>query len=296
MNEELIRELEAERETVEDVDTKPVDTDADDIEEEVETKPEKFEPWKNKPEAKIPEVMPYARFKEINDERTAYKNKMEEYENKLAAIEKEKESLAKIKGPEDINIADYDDVDAYMKDVIEATKRSAIADVERNYQEREMRRVEEAQHAQIMKGFQDNIEEAIKYNPDVAEAVAFIDSYAEAIDPRIAKELLIDENAGDLIYDIVTDQALLNKLFKGDVDDFIRTIHKMSARMEREARRAGGEVKDNNNAPTPIALDKKAQIKKSIPSTVKGNAKSTSKDPDKMSMSEFKEYVKNGYK
>ena len=307
MNEELLRELEAEREIVEDdvetvVDTDTADTDAGeqgDADVVEDAKPAKFEPWKNKPEAKIPESIPYDRFKAINDERTVYKNKLEEYEAKLAAIEKEKESLAKIKGPEDINIADYDDVDKYMKDVIEATKRTAIAEVEKNYQEREQRRVEEARSVEIVKGFQSNVAEATKYNPDIAEAVQFIDSYADNIDPRIARELLIDENAGELIYDIVTDQALLNKLFRGDVDDFIRTMHKMSARIDKEARRAGGAVTataKKDTTPVPTALDKKAAIKKSIPSTIKGDAKTTSKDPDKMSMAEFKEYVRNGYK
>lgn len=308
MNEELLRELEAEREIVEDVQETVVDTDtsgsdtgeSDNAEVVAEdAKPAKFEPWKIKTEAKIPDSIPYDRFKEINDERTAYKNRLEQYEAELAAIKAEKEKLAKIKGPEDINIADYDDVDQYMKDVIEATKRTAIAEVEKNYQEREMRRVEEARATEIVKSFQDNIAEAAKYNPDVEEAARFIDSYADSIDPRIAKELLIDENAGELIYDIVTDQALLNKMFKGDVDDFIRTMHKMSARIDKEARRAGGIVTataKKDTTPVPTALDKKAAIKKSIPSTIKGDARTTTKDPDKMSMAEFKEYVRNGYK
>lgn len=306
MNEELLKELEAEREIVEDEAESAVDAGADEssdagAEENAENadaeKPAKFEPWKHKPESKEPQAIPYERFKQVNDEKKAYQSKLEEYEAKIAAIEAEKEKLDKIKGPEDINIADYDDVDKYMKDVIEATKRTAVAEVEKNYQEREMRRVEEARNAEIVKGFQANIEEATKYNPDIAEAVRFVDQYADNIDPRIAKEFLLDENAGELIYDIVTDQALLNRMFKGDVDDFIRTIHKMSARIDKEARRAGGAVSTKKeDTPVPTALDRKAAIKKSIPSTVKGDAKTTTKDPDKMSLAEFKEYVRNGYK
>ncbi len=250
---------------------------------------EKFEPWKIKNEHKIPDSIPYERFKEINDERKAYQSKLEEYEAKMAAIEAEKEKLAKIKGPEDINIADYDDVDKYMKDVIEATKRTAIAEVEKNYQERELRRVEEAKSAEIVKGFQANIEEATKYNPDIADAVKFIDSYADNIDPRIARELLIDENAGELIYDIVTDQALLNKMFKGDVDDFIRTMHKMSAKMDITARRAGGA-----SIAVPEALTKKPVV--GIPVTAKSSSKAPVKDPAKMSQSEYNAWRDNGGK
>jgi hypothetical protein len=257
----------------------------------VEDKPEKFEPWKIKPESKTPESIPYERFKEINDERKAYQSKLEEYESKIASIESEKEKLDKIKGPEDINIADYDDVDAYMKDVIAATKRAAVADVERNYQEREMRRVEEAKNTEIVTRFQSNIEEASKYNPDILEAVNFLDQYAGSINPRIARELLLDENAGEVIHDIVTDQALLNKLFKGDVDEFIRTIHKMSAMMDKETRRSGGVVSAKVES-VPSALPKKTIT--GIPVTAKSTSKSPTKDPAKMNEKEFAAWRENG--
>lgn len=281
-------------------DSAPVDVDTNT--EVADTAPvaevkEKFEPWKIKAESKTPESIPYERFKEINDERKAYQSKLEEYEAKIAAIESEKQKLAKIKGPEDINIADYDDVDTYMKDVIEATKRTAVAEVERNYQEREMRRVEEAKSAEIVNKFQSNVSEAAKYNPDVENAVKFLDTYAESINPRIARELLIDDNAGDLIHDIVTDQVLLNKLFKGDVDDFIRTIHKMSAKMDITARRAGGAsvaaTKDASIA-VPEALTKKPVV--GIPVTAKSSSKAPVKDPAKMSQSEYNAWRDNGGK
>jgi len=298
MNEETLNELEALRE---EVPTETVDTGANakvetDNDNESDNKPsddkveekEEFKPWKKVAEKKEVDVVPYQRFKEINDERKAYQSKLEEYERELAELKSAKEKIEKIKGPEDINIGDYDDVDSYMKDVIEATKRAAIADVERNYQEREIQRVREAQSAEIVSNFQKNVEESIKYNPEIKEAVSFIDNYADQLDPRIAKELLLDENAGEVIYDIVTNQDLLTKLFKGDTDDVIRLIHKMSAKIDKGSRiESKAEERE-----VPAAL-----VKETLrPKTFKSESKSTTKDPEKMTIAEYRKYVNNGYK
>lgn len=291
MNEETLNELESLREEVptETVDTKvETDNDTESDNKPLESKSEEkeeFKPWKKVPEKKEVDVVPYQRFKEINDERKAYQSKLEEYEKELSELKSAKEKIEKIKGPEDINIGDYDDVDSYMKDVIEATKRAAVADVERNYQEREIQRVREAQSAEIVNNFQKNVEESIKFNPEIKEAVSFIDNYADQLDPRIAKELLLDENAGEVIYDIVTNQDLLTKLFKGDTDDVIRLIHKMSAKIDKGDR-------PMKEIEVPAAL-----VKETLkPKTFKSESKSTSKDPEKMSISEYRKYVNNGYK
>jgi len=171
MNEETLNELEALREEVPVEKEVEVNTDAEN-ETESDSKPkeevkEEFKPWKKSPEKKEVDVVPYHRFKEINDERKTYLSKLEEYEKELSELKSAKEKLEKIKGPEDINIGDYDDVDSYMKDVIEATKRAAVADVERNYQEREMQRIREAKTQEIVSNFQKNVEESIKYNPEI---------------------------------------------------------------------------------------------------------------------------------
>lgn len=294
MNEETLNELEAFREEVptETVDTK-VETDNDNesdnkpSDDKVEEK-EEFKPWKKVAEKKEVDVVPYQRFKEINDERKAYQSKLEEYERELAELKSSKEKIEKIKGPEDINIGDYDDVDSYMKDVIEATKRAAIADVERNYQEREIQRVREAQSAEIVSNFRKNVGESIKYNPEIKEAVSFIDNYADQLDPRIAKELLLDENAGEVIYDIVTNQDLLTKLFRGDTDDVIRLIHKMSAKIDK----GNGTEPKSEEREVPTTLVKETLRAK----TFKSESKSTTKDPEKMTIAEYRKYVNNGYK
>lgn len=293
MNEETLNELEALREEVPVEKEVEVNTDAENETESdgktTEEVKEEFKPWKKAPEKKEVDVVPYHRFKEINDERKAYQSKLEEYEKELSELKSAKEKLEKIKGPEDINIGDYDDVDSYMKDVIEATKRAAVADVERNYQEREMQRIREAKTQEIVSNFQKNVEESIKYNPEIKEAVTFIDNYADQLDPRIAKELLLDENAGEVIYDIVTDQDLLTRLFKGDPDDAIRLIHKMSAKIDKSNRtvKESSEEKD-----VPVAL-----VKETLkPKTFKSESKATTKDPEKMSISEYRKYVANGYK
>ena len=106
---------------------------------------------------------------------------------------------------------------------------------------------------------------------------------------------MIDENVGELIYDITTNQELLNELFKGNPVDFIRKLHKMSAKIDREARYGGANktsISEESSIEVPKALDRSAQIKLAIPAQVKSTPKYV-KDVAKMSMSEYREYRKS---
>jgi len=114
------------------------------------------------------------------------------------------------------------------------------------------------------------------------------------LDNRVARELLLDENAGDLIHDLVTDQELLTKLFKGNPDDTIRMMHQMSAKMDRDARRVGGEVSAKEpEVKVPVAMEKKPVT--GIPATAKSTTKAPTKDPAKMNQKEYAEWYAKTY-
>lgn len=271
----------------------PVTDNAEVIEAPVEeVKPEKFKPWNQKQEEPKEQAIPYSRFKEVNDERKAYQAKIDEYERELSAYRQKQETLKSIKSPEDIKLSDYPDSDEGLAQWQKDRDEAVIAQVEKRFADREYARQEEARNAEIVNRFEQNVAEAAKYNPDVIEARKFLDQYAHMLDNRVAKEILLDENAGELIHDLVTDQKLLTQLFKGDAEDTIRMMHKMSAKIDKEARRASGVVSVKNDVEVPKALDKKPVT--GIPATAKSSGKVPTKDPAKMSQKEYNEWREKG--
>jgi hypothetical protein len=295
-------------EVVEAPNTAPADTSSQ-VEQEtpdtpvVET-PEKFKPWEIKEEEesapadnKRKPAIPYDRFREVNEEKKAYQAQLAEYEKELATYRSRQEQLAQIKTPADIKIEDYDDVEKYLADRDEAIKAATVADIESRFQQREIARLEQQQNEAIIDRFGKNVEEAVKYNPDIAQAVGFLDQHADKLHPAVARELLVDENAAEVIHDIVTNQELLTKLFRGTPDDAVRMINRLSAKIDVAARRQTASSAGGNDVPVPAALTTTAKVApKGIPVTVKGGGKATTKDIAKMNKEEYRAFKQNGYK
>lgn len=115
----------------------------------------------------------------------------------------------------------------------------------------------------------------------------------------LAYELMIDENAGELIYDIVTDENLLKELFESNPKDMIRKIHKMSAKIDREARKSQSASTQPSKSQEPAVkmAEVKAMPKKmDTPVKIKSDVTGGKIDPSKMTTAEYKRYMKNGYK
>lgn len=276
---------------------------AENVEQKQEEAPAKFKPWEKKeePEDKQEKRMPaipYDRFREVNEERKAYQAQLAQYEQELAQYREKQEQLARIKTPADIKLEDYDDVEKYLADRDEAIKQAAMTDIETRFMQREQARLEQAQNEAIVDRFAKNVEEATKYNPDIAQAVGFLDQHAHNLHPAVARELLIDENAAEVIHDIVTNQELLTKLFRGSPDDAVRMINRLSAKIDVASRRQAPASKQDVEVEVPTALTTTAKAApKGIPVTVKGGtAKVTTKDISKMSKEEYRAFKANGYK
>lgn len=222
-------------------------------------------------EKELPQHIPYNRFKEVNDERKTYLTRLEEAESKLAQYQEREEQVKKIKSPDDIKIENYTDPALYLKDLTEATKYQAVLEVEERQRERDRQKAIDDKVKATNNLFTTNVNEAVKRNPDIKNAHAWFDKVADNIHPVVAYELMIDENVGELMYDIATNQDLVNEMFTSDPQSFIRKLHKMSARINREERYSGERPteRDPNRTTTPRALDKREQIRSSIPSTVR---------------------------
>ena len=262
---------------------------------------ETYKAWKQPAEPSEEEVgrIPYSRFKAANDEKKAAEARADQIEAELRKYRARDEELARIKTPDDIKIGDYTDPDKYLADLVKATKEQAIKEVEERSNARQIQALREAKLNDIANNYTKTMNEAFDRNPEIKEASTFLDKQAEAgrVNADIAYELMIDENAGELIYDICTDQGLLDELLsigpRGNPTDFLRKLHKMSARIDRDSRYAKADGDDHSNVPVK-ALDPKSSIKAGIPSQVRGGTGNVTKDPSKMTNEQYKAWRKAG--
>lgn len=272
---------------------KPETSEAPEV---VEQTPEPFKAWK-KPASEEPKEqhIPYSRFKEVNDERKTYAAKLDEYEAQLAEYRAREQRIEEIKDPDDINIDDYpNDPQGYLKARDNALLHKAEKTWERKQLDEARARTAQDHLNTMAQNYAKNLQESFTRNPEIEEASRYLDTIAKQIHPSIAYELMIDENIGELSYDIATDQTLLDEMLaasKGNPTDFIRKLHKMSAKIDRAVRYATNDGNTSTPLSAPKALDRKAQIMESIPARIKATSASPTKDLGKMSPSEYRKHM-----
>jgi hypothetical protein len=255
------------------------------------TEPER--PWKRLPPAEKPDNrIPYERFHEVNLKANTYKAQVEERDARIHAYEEREAKLSAIKSPDDIKMGDYTDADLYLRDRDKANAAAVLRQFEDAQAQKERDRLVGQHQAQLVQTYEKNLGEAFKRNPEIKEASDFIDRLASEHNlkphPDIAYELMIDENLGELLFDIATNQELLTEMYRGNPNDFIRKLHKMSARIDREARYATkAPVADGGDPVVALDVQKKA-IGAAIPTQVSGGSATVRKDPGKMSNAEYR--------
>ena len=194
----------------------------------------------SKTEPPKPNAIPYARFREIEAERDTHANRAKDLERELAGYRDRDAELAKIKDPDEINPADFDDPVKFLK----ARDAAILAKAEARFEERENDRRRQAaikaESDHITSTYSKNITAAIQRDPDIASSKEFFDSIAHEVHPEILREMALDEYVGELMRDIDGDKDLLRELYevgtKGDPRAFIRKLHKMSAKINLEER------------------------------------------------------------
>ena len=331
MNEELFAELENEREGTPDEVETTVDTDTGSDDDSGDTGDtggsdksegdEKFKPWelakKEDPaeddvpeEFKQMELQDKWRVNRLNKEINAKK----EAQERAAAIERELHELrAKIQAPTPqeqekpqtaddlVDISKYPNTEEGAKQYIadlrakerELAGQEAVAQIERNFAQREYQRAVQAQNEQMAQAFDGRIKAAAERNPEVTEAVSFLDQYADHLDVNVLREIMLDEHAGELIHEMVTNKAKLTQLFKGDPAATIRMMAKESAKIELHKEQEAGKGGATFRVPASTPPEEQAKsLTKMVPKTAKGGASSSSKDIDKMSVNELEKYLK----
>lgn len=255
------------------VETEITETTDNGIETEVK---EVEKPWKKKDEE---QSIPYSRFKEVNESKKLYQERVEQYERELAELrEKVTPTKKAVEDPDELDPNDFETVRDYLKarDKVQEEKIQR-AFMERMENTRRQREVEEYQ-TKVITDFSTKVNEAIKYNPEVVDAVKYLEGFADKINPHVRRALLTDDNAPDLCYEIATNPELLKTIINGDPIDAVRAMTKWSAKFTRDENRAVNQ----NKAPE--------DIKAMIPKTVKGTITKGTKKVEDMSMAEYKKW------
>lgn len=254
-------------------------------------------PWKQKVES-----IPYDRFKEVNDERKSYRDRATELESRIRAME---EAAAKNKLPEIKSVDDIDpnsfkndkgelDYLAWLKAREEFVQKETLKKFREDAEkERNAERAQEFER-RISNDFNAKMQESAKTNPEIVEAINwFGNTFADKLSPSIRYAMVTDENGPDLIYHLATaGQDIMQQIARGDEIGAIRAMAKWSAKFTR----AEANVAEAKNAEAKPAVDEFAERYAKKPAVTASNlpsAKGGTKDPNKMSMEEYREWRKN---
>lgn len=258
-----------------------------------EEKP-KFKAWERARQK--PTHIPYERFHEVNTEKVQLRSELEQTRARLAELEAKSTEIAKVVEPEDLDPADFASAAEYLAARDKALLAKAHQTWEQSQAERQQQQAMQQHIDAVGQTFTKNVSEAIARNPEIAEAKEFFDAYAAQLHPQVAYELMIDENVGELMYDIATDQDLLTQIFRGNPADAVRTLHKMSARINRDERYGNHGGDDTVPAPmqrqpvVPQALQRDriaAAVPTSVRPTHKGAPVNIYKHAGQMSLKEY---------
>lgn len=251
-----------------------------------EPAPKPFKAWELKPKEST--HVPYDRFQELVNQRDQLAR---ELQNTRAPVQQTQAD--KPKKLEDIKAEDYDDPIKFLSDRDEALRRSIFDEINNAQTQTVQQRQAQEYIENLGRTFSTNVEASIAHNPEIRNAVEFFDAQASRIDADIVHELMIDENAGELMHAITTDESLLREMFTARPADFIRKLHKMSAKIDKASLYNKSSEEDNDNTETNSV---KQEIRKTVPTQVKPSAGRPTKDPAKMSMAEYRQFAANGYR
>lgn len=224
------------------------ESDSESEEQPVEQKPA-FKAWERARQK--PTHIPYERFHEVNSEKVALRSELEQTRARLAELEAKSTEIAKVVEPEDLDPADFASAAEYLAARDKALLAKAHQTWEQSQAERQQQQAMQQHIDAVSQTFTKNVSEAIARNPEIAEAKEFFDAYAAQLHPQVAYELMIDENVGELMYDIATDQDLLAQVFRGNPAYVVRMLHKMSARINRDER-YGKPTGGDDTVPAPM--------------------------------------------
>ena len=250
-------------------------------------------PWKKKEEE---QKIPYSRFREVNEEKASLRDKLTQTEAELNRYREREQQVTKVAEPTDLNIDDFPDIESYLRAFQELVINKAQIKFQADLETREAEKAHQRAINERDTNFVANVHEAAKYNPEIINAVDYFANILakSPIHPAIENEIMLDEHAGELIYEITTDPELMKELYTSDPAVFVRKLLKMSAKITRDEAKAQG----TNNTPTlrntgiAQTQSKLAQLKATIPTsvrpTVTGSSRSLATVASKGTMADYR--------
>lgn len=186
------------------------------------------------------QAIPLDRFNEVNNRAKTAEAELAAMRARLAEIEQSRAPKVDNDDPETIDPAKFTDASgnfdgaAYMRErdrrVAAQAERRALESVDKRLQERDAQR----QHVEVVQrteqGFRSQVAEASKANPQVAEAVEYLDSIAQHIPFPVQMAIL--RSAPETAHAIAMDPTLVEQLVRGNPADSILLVGEINGRVK----------------------------------------------------------------
>lgn len=197
-------------------------------------------PWNRKPES-----IPYDRFAEVSRRRSDAEAEAAALRVRLAELEGRGKPEAQAEEPESLDPARFTDAAgnfdgaAYMRErdklITQRAEKKALTRVDEILQQRQQQEAQSKYVSNLNSSFRSQVAEASKTNPEIAQAVDYLDSIAQHIPGPVQIALLRAHPEVSLA--ITIDPTLRNQLLQGDPQETIWMISEMHGEIKGRAPR-----------------------------------------------------------
>ena len=186
------------------------------------------------------QAVPIDRFNEVNNRAKAAEAELAATRARLAELDKARAPQADSDDPETIDPAKFTsssgefDGAAYMRErdrrvAAQATKL-ALESVDRRLSERDSQRQQAETVGRVVQDFRGQVAEVSKTNPQVAEAVDYLDSIADYIQHPVQMAIL--RGGPEVAHAIALDPSLVERMVRGNPADSIMEIGEIAGRIK----------------------------------------------------------------
>lgn len=187
---------------------------------------------------KISTMVPKERFDEKNNLAKDLEAKLKESERiRIQMVERSKQALDLSK----FDLNNYEKPELWAQDImLEIDRQTEEKITDRLEQQKIIEKVKTAEE-NLIKGFDQNIEETSKEIPDIANVVTEFAKYKEYLPRETIYTIMGDENSAKVIHEIMTTENMLRNLSEMSPVQAARIIGKLSAKMDLQK-----EYSENN--------------------------------------------------
>lgn len=253
----------------------------------VETQENHVEEEKPYKKHKIPDNIPYSRFKEVTAKKTEAETRAQELEMRLR--EKEQEISKFLEKQENIKkYGSVDDIKANLdkmspEEMIESLASVMESKVSTHYEERRRAQEIEQRQTDIATKFTSRIEAARESIPDINDMVEYVSHHAQYFDPNLRAKIVTDEYSAEIIAELASSPDLLKQMIEMPTYESLALIGEIRAEIKAS--------KKNQNTSLP-----KIEPVVKTPNIPNGRvANNTKRIPPGVSMSEYKRLRGLGY-